>query len=177
VSGCASPCIRTTNITYESTTTDHDGRYHFPQLPAGSAVVLAGLSGTHRQVCGAFAALTATTQLDVEVTPRENPQPSPVPAPLIVTGQIYEVTPAGRVGLEGAAIHLEWGYERYFLTVVADANGFYQACGLPAGRPLRFEVFRSVSEGYDRECNNYLVGWDFGAAPNRDFEFKPGTCQ
>jgi hypothetical protein len=157
-----------------ATTTGPDGRYSFPELPAGSAVLHASATG-HRQICGALTALVANTQQDLEVTSTTNPQRSPVPSPFIVTGRIYETTPAGRVGLGGAAIHLEFGYEGYFLTVVADADGFYQACGISP--PMRFEVFRSVSDGYDSECANYVSGWDFGAAPTRDIEFRPGKCQ
>jgi hypothetical protein len=121
--------------------------------------------------------LSANTQQDLEVTTIANPQRSPVPAPLTVTGEIYEATPAGRVGLGGAVIYLEWAFESNFLTVVADAEGRYQACGIPASRPMKFEVFRSVTEGYDPECANYIWGWDFGTAPTRDIELKPGKCQ
>jgi hypothetical protein len=157
-----------------ATTTASDGRYSFPELPAGTVVVRADAPG-RRQICGALAALVADTRQDVEVTSTTNPQRSPVPSPFIVTGQIYEMTPAGRVGLGGAAIHLEYAYEGYFLTVVADAEGFYQACGISP--PMSFEIFRSVSDGYDSECANYVWGRDFGTAPTRDFELKAGKCQ
>jgi hypothetical protein len=159
---------------YMATTTGPDGRYSFPELPAGSAVVHAGAPG-RRQICGALTALVANTQQDLEVTSTSNPQRPPSPSPFIVTGRIYETTLAGRVGLGGAAIHLEFGYEGYFLTVVADAEGFYQACGISP--PMGFEVFRSVSDGYDSECANYVSGRDFGTAPTRDFELKPRKCQ
>ena len=118
-----------------STTTGADGRYSFPQLPLGSAVVHAHSAG-RRQVCGALPPLTATTQLDLEVTSSANPERSSNPAPLRVTGQIYEMTPAGRVGLGGAVIYVYLANDGYFLTVVADAEGYYLACGIPANRPL-----------------------------------------
>ena len=164
VSGCASPCIRITNLTYENTTSDSDGRYHFPRLPSGSVIVLAN-SSTPRQVCGALAALTATTQLDIEVTSRADPQPSPTMPPLRLTGQVYETTPAGRVGVGGALVYLEWHSDGPFLEVYADADGRYVACGIPANRPMAVSAWQ---EGF----NNPYVWHQFSADATLDLELK-----
>lgn len=137
VSGCAPPCTSMTRYTYENTTSGPDGRYHFANLPGGSVVVLAN-SATHRQVCGAFAELSATTRLDVEITSKANPQPSPTLPPLRVTGQMYETTPSGRVGVAGAVLYIEWANDAPFLYVYADAEGRYTACGIPANRRIAF---------------------------------------
>jgi hypothetical protein len=148
--GCAAPCTSTTRATYVDTATGPDGRYSFAQLPAGSAVVLAG-SPTYQQVCGAGAELSAATQLDVEITSRSNPQPSPTMPPLRVTGQVYEMTPAGRVGVSGASIGMDHHLpDAPFLTVFTDADGRYRACGIPANWPIGFDVGKSMYEVADR---------------------------
>jgi hypothetical protein len=126
--------------TYETTTTGPDGQYHFPKLPPGPAVVLANSPG-RRQVCGAYAELTAMTQLDVEITSIADPQPSPTLPSVKVTGQMYEMTPGGRVGVGGAELYMEWHNDMPFLSVYADANGNYTACGIPANRPIAFWPF------------------------------------
>lgn len=106
-SGCAAPCTSMTTFSRESTTSGSDGRYNFRRLNAGSALVLAFKDG-YQQVCGAAATLGVATQLDVEITSRANSQPSPTMPPLRVTGKVYETTPAGRIGLDGASIGIEW---------------------------------------------------------------------
>jgi len=135
--------------TYYQTTTGPDGRYAFAQLPYGSVAVQA-LAPNHRQVCAAGAELGPATQLDVEITSSANPQPSPAPTPLRITGQIYEMTPAGRVGLAGWSIGIDHhAPDLPFLTVQADANGHYTACGLPANWQVLFdggsEIYAAVS--------------------------------
>src|SRR5262245_23374458 len=141
VSGCDRPCIRTTHFTYENTTSGPDGRYHFPRLPDGSAIVVA-YSSTHLQVCGAFVALTATTQLDVEITSRENPQPSPTMPPLRLTGLVYETTTSGRVGVGGALVAFDWQNDGPFFQVYAGADGRFSACGIPPNRPLAVSAWQ-----------------------------------
>lgn len=166
VSPCPAPCISTTTFTRERTTTGADGRYHFPRLPTGSAIVLAGNSATHRQVCGAAAVLGVATQLDVEVTSRANPQPSPTMPPLRVSGQIYETTSAGRVGLDGAVIGMEWmAPDSPFLDVQTDKGGRYTACGIPASTPIAFWTGKT---GY---LDTY-VWHDFSADSSLDIELK-----
>jgi hypothetical protein len=124
----------------ERTTTGPDGRYNMPQLPAGSAAILAS-SATHRQVCAAGADLGSATQLDVEVTPRTNPQPSPTMPSLRITGQIYEQTRAGRMGIPGVEIGLDHhGPDSPFFDVLSDAHGRYTACGIPANWPIAFST-------------------------------------
>jgi hypothetical protein len=137
-SGCAPPCVSTRNWTRENTRTGPDGRYNFRQLPPGSAAVLAS-SATHDQVCGAGVELGVETQLDVEITSRANPQPSPTMPPLRVAGQVYEMTPAGRVAVSGASIGMDHhGPDSPFFTVFSDAEGRYTACGIPANWPMAF---------------------------------------
>jgi hypothetical protein len=135
-SGCAAPCTSMTTVSRERTTSGPDGRYNFPRLNAGSALVLASKDG-YQQVCGAAVTLGAATQLDVEITSRANPQPSPTMPPLKVTGQVYETTPTGRVGLDGASIGIDWpAPDSPFLTVFAGKDGRYSICGIPANTPI-----------------------------------------
>ena len=149
-SGCAAPCVSATRFTYHNTITGPDGRYSFPQLPAGSAVLLANLT-MHQQVCGAGAELGVATQLDVEITSSANPQPSPMPPPLRVTGQIYEMTEAGRVGVSGASIGIDHHVpDAPFLTVFTGADGFYTACGIPANWPILFDIGKTGYEVVNR---------------------------
>jgi hypothetical protein len=136
-SGCSSPCVSTTKFTYEGTTTGPDGRYLFAQMPPGRAVLLAN-SATHRQVCGAAAVLTAATELDVEITSRADPQPSPTLPAVRISGQMYEMTPAGRAGVGGAVLYLEWYNDAPFLYVYADEEGRYLACGIPRNWQIAF---------------------------------------
>src|SRR5262245_34207702 len=78
---CAPPCFNKSTWVREETTSGPDGRYNFPHLPAGPVIVLT-TSSAHQQVCGAATTLSATTQLDVEITSKSNPQPSPTMPPL-----------------------------------------------------------------------------------------------
>ena len=129
----------------QSTRTGPDGRYSFSELPEGRVVVTAN-TAAHAQVCGATSVLSATTQLDVEITSRTNRQPSLTMPPLRVSGQLFRITPAGRVGVSRGEIALELSLDAsaqttstaFFLEVDADANGNYLACGLPANWPIRF---------------------------------------
>jgi hypothetical protein len=122
-------------------------------------------SATLRQVCGASTVLDATTQLDVEVTSKVNPQPSK--APLTITGQVYEMTATGRVGVAGAEINIDWANDGPFLDLVADSNGYYTACGIPANRPMGFSVLPPRYE------YNGTYGWHvFSTDATRDFELK-----
>jgi hypothetical protein len=128
----------------QSTRTGADGRYSLGELPQGRVVVTAN-TATHAQVCGATSVLGATTQLDVEITARTSRQPSLLMPPLRVSGLLFQMTPAGRVGIRGE-IALELSLDAsaqttsaaFFLEVDADANGNYLACGLPANWPIRF---------------------------------------
>jgi hypothetical protein len=129
----------------QSTRTGPDGRYTFGDLPEGRVVVTAN-TAAHAQVCGATSVLSATTQLDVEITSRNNRRPSLTMPPLRVRGQLFQTTPAGRVGVSRGEIALELSLDgstqttstAFFLEVDADVNGNYLACGLPANWPIRF---------------------------------------
>jgi hypothetical protein len=116
--------------------------------------------------CGAGTVLTPKTELDVEVTSRVNPHRSPTQSPLRISGQIYEMTESGRVGLAGAWLGLEHhGSDAPFLDAAADADGRYAACGIPAGWPM---VVSASKPGY---VNSY-VWHQFGADSTFDIELK-----
>jgi hypothetical protein len=145
-SGCSPPCVSTTKYTYESTTTAPDGRYDFAALPSGSAVILTN-SPAHQQVCGAGTELSGTATLDVEITSKANPQPSPTMPPLRVTGQVYEMARTGRVGVRDAWIALEHhAPDAPFLTFYTGADGRYTMCGIPPNWQISFDVGKT---GYD----------------------------
>jgi hypothetical protein len=138
---CTAPvCMGT-----QSTRTGADGRYSFSELPEGRVVVTAN-TAAYAQVCGTTAVLSATTPLDVEITARNNRQLSLTIPPLRVSGQVFQLTPTGRVGVSRAEIGLSLSLDAsaqttspaFFLEVDADANGNYLACGLPANWPIRF---------------------------------------
>jgi hypothetical protein len=151
----------------QSARTGADGRYSFGELPEGRVVVTAN-TAAHAQVCGATSVLEATTQLDVEVTSRTSRQPSLIMPPLRVSGQLFQMTPAGRVGVSRGEINLSLSLEAsartvataFFLEVDADANGQYVACGLPANWPIRF------ISGFE----DYQAWHQFGADGTLDIE-------
>ena len=130
---------------WQNTRTAPDGRYDFGELPEGRVVVTAN-TASHAQVCGTTAVLDQPTQLDVEITSRTSRQPSLTTPPLRVSGQVFRMTPTGRVGLSHAEMALELSLDAsaptipsaFFLEVDADANGNYLACGLPANWPIQF---------------------------------------
>jgi hypothetical protein len=138
---CAAPVCTAA----QSTRTGPDGGYSLGELPEGRVVVSAN-TPAHAQVCGATSVLRAETHLDVEITSRTNRQPSLTMPPLRVSGQLFRITPAGRVGVGRGEIALELSLDgsaqttstAFFLEVDADANGNYLACGLPANWPIRF---------------------------------------
>jgi hypothetical protein len=142
---CTAPVCTDSFSAAQRTTTGGDGRYSFGSLPEGRVVVSANTEG-HAQVCGATAALSATTQLDVEISSRTNQQPSLTTPPLRVRGQLFQMTPAGRVGVSRGEIALALSLDAsaqttstaIFLEVHADASGNYLACGLPANWPILF---------------------------------------
>ena len=138
---------RSWSATYRSTTTGSDGRYEFPEASGAIAIVRTHLS-THRQICAATTELSGTNQLDVEITSSTVGQALPATlTPLRVTGQIYEMTPAGRVGIGGAEIFTQWANDGPFITFYADANGRYTACGIPANWPIGYEIYRTGYSG------------------------------
>jgi hypothetical protein len=162
---CASPCRSTTRFTYWNTTSGSDGRYALTNLPPGAAVILEG-STLYQQTCGAGTELSADTRLDVEITSHANPQRSPTMTPLRVSGQVYEMTASGRIGIAGASIGLEHhAPDAPFLDVVTDADGRYTICGIPRSWPIAFWVGKS---GYS---DSYT--WrSFGADGTLDIELQ-----
>jgi hypothetical protein len=128
---------------YRRTATGSDGRYVFPDVPAGAAIGIVRIdSSAHRQLCGATAELGAATDLDVEITSNAGRQQRSAGTltPLRVTGQVYEMTPAGHVGIEGAEIYTEWAPDGPFVSFYTRANGLYTTCGIPRDWPIGFEA-------------------------------------
>lgn len=156
------PC--TTTHTWRTTETGPDGRYSFSSLPAGTAA-LRSLLGTHRQVCGAFTPLRVSTQLDLEITSKANPQLPLALAPLRITGQVYEATAAGRIGVAGALVYFDWAWETFFFGVEADGDGRYAVCGIPPNWQMGTAAWQ---DGYD-EAYSYRY---FNADTTLDFELK-----
>jgi hypothetical protein len=139
--GCTAPVC----VDALTTRTGPDGRYTFSDLPAGRVVVTAN-TAAHAQVCGVTSVLPVTAPLDVEITARTNRQPSVTMPALRVSGQLFRMTPAGRMGVSHGEIALALSLDgtaqtplaAFFLEVDADANGDYVACGLPATWLIRF---------------------------------------
>jgi hypothetical protein len=164
---CTAPVCTDSFSAAQSTRTAADGRYNFSDLPEGRVVVSAN-TASHAQVCGATSVLSATTQLDVEITSRTNRQPSLTMPPLRVSGQLFQMTLAGRAGLSRGSLDLSLSLDAsaqttstaFFLEVDADANGNYLACGLPANWPIRF------ISGYE----DYQKWHQFGADGTLDIE-------
>jgi hypothetical protein len=156
------PCSST--FFYRNTVTGPDGRYSFSDLPEGSAVLSSTLR-THQQVCGAFVLLRGPAQLDIEITPRANPQRSPAPTPLSITGQVYEITADGHKGVAGASVGFDWATESTLIGVDADADGRFAFCGIPPGWPL---MMGAGQEGYI----TVYVGRSFITDTTLDIELK-----
>jgi hypothetical protein len=142
---CTAPVCTNSFSAAQSTRTAADGRYSFSDLPEGRVVVSAN-TASHAQVRGTTTVLSATTQLDLEITSRTNRQRSVTMPPLRVGGQLFRITPAGRVGISHGEIALALSLDAsaqststaFFLEVDADVNGNYLACGLPANWPILF---------------------------------------
>jgi hypothetical protein len=100
-----------------------------------------------RLVCGAATEPGPAAQLDVEITSNANPQRSAAPAPLRITGQVFEMTPVGRVGLGGWWIGIDHHIpDLGLLGVQADEDGYYMACGIPAHWPIFFDIGNTLYE-------------------------------
>jgi uncharacterized protein YbdZ (MbtH family) len=141
------------SFSYPSTTTDSEGRYTFSDLPAGHRVVVH--TGGHGapsfvQLCAAAVQLgPGIPDLDLEVTSPVSPQPSLGKRPLVVSGQIYEMAAAGRVGIAGGHVAVEWNWDSWLWgAIFAAADGHDSICGIPAGWTLWFHVGKPES-GYD----------------------------
>jgi hypothetical protein len=162
-------CTAPVCTTAQNVRTGPDGRYSLGELPAGLVVVTANTLA-HAQVCGATAVLQATTLLDVEITSRTNRQPSLIMPPLRVNGQLFRMTPEGRVGVSRGEIMLQLSWDAstqissavFFLEVDADANGNYLACGLPVDRPILF------GSGFE----DYVAWHQFSSDATLDIERK-----
>ena len=157
------------SIAHRSVTAGPDGRYHFSSLPPAGSAFIASETSTHRQVCGAAVRLSPGAQLDVEITPRADPQTSPTVPPVRVTGQIFEMTPAGRRGIGGASIYVDYLFpDLPFLGISADADGHYTACGIPEFARV---ALWAAAAGYD-ESGSWF---QFTTDRTLDIELKRGA--
>jgi hypothetical protein len=102
------------------------------------------------QLCAAAVQVgPGTADLDLEVTSLFGPQPSPAKRPLVISGQVYEMTSAGRVGIAGADLAVEWNYDSWLWgAIFTDDDGRYSICGIPAGWSLNFVAGKRES-GFD----------------------------
>ena len=142
---CPAPICSST-ITYLHTTTGSDGRFNFSNLPYGVAAVRTS-SPAHQQLCGAVVTLDGLINVEVEITSKTHPQPSPTQPALRITGQVYETTPAGRVGIAGALVYTEWLFpDMPFVQVDADNDGRFSLCGIPALSKIAFGAWHLAYE-------------------------------
>jgi hypothetical protein len=115
------------------------------------AIVHTGSHGapSYLQLCAAAVQLgPGIPDLDLEVTSPVNPQPSLAKRPLVISGQVYEMTAAGRVGVAGGHVAVEWNSDSWLWgAIFADADGRYTICGIPAGWTLGFHAGKPES-GY-----------------------------
>jgi hypothetical protein len=165
VTGNCPAAVCNSSITYLTTTTGLDGRFSFPNLPVGVAAVRTS-SATHQQLCGAVVTLDGLTEVVVEVTSKEHPQHSPTMPGLRITGQVYEMTPAGRVGIAGALVYTEWLFpDMPFVQVDAGKDGRFSLCGIPPNSRIAFGAWHAAYE------ENYR--WhQFNADTNLDIELE-----
>ena len=168
------PAPRTAGTySYHELTTDSSGRYTIPGASAGFLAVAhaGGPSFNYAQPCAAAIQLNAGTNvLDIEVVSRANTPASTERRPLVISGQVYETTAAGRSAVSGASVAVNWQPDTYLYggSVATDADGRYSFCGIPAGWPVEFEASKP---GYDSPSS-----WQrFSADAAFDIELKRGS--
>jgi hypothetical protein len=71
--------------------------------------------------------------------------PADLTTPPLLTGLVYETTPAGRLPVAGASVEADDSIGLVIATTMTDANGRYQLCNLPALRT--FDVY-AWKDGY-----------------------------
>lgn len=154
---------------YHQLTTDSSGRYTIPGvIPGFLAVAHAGGHPlNYVQPCAAAIQLRAgTTVLDIEVVSSAD-TPDWERRPLVISGQVYETTRAGRSAVSGASIAVNWQPDTYLYggTVATDADGRYSFCGIPSGWDVELEASKP---GYDSPSS-----WQrFSADAAFDIELK-----
>jgi hypothetical protein len=160
---CDGACGRTSSFRQFDTVSGPDGSYQFTGLPPGSAAVFPR-SPLFRPVCGAGADLRRGTRLDLHITSIASPQGSPFLTPLEISGQVFETTPAGRVGVSGAMIRVDHHVpDAQFIDAVTDGSGFFSICGIPSRWPIGFGARKA---GFQRRYT-----WqEFGGNTRLDIE-------
>ena len=143
---------------YHQLTTDSSGRYTIPGVIAGFLAVAhaGGPSVNYAQPCAAAIQLNAgTTVLDIEVVSRASPPGLAERRSLVISGQVFETTQAGRSPVSGESITVNWQPDTYLYggAVATDADGRYSFCGIPSGWDVEFE--------------GYKLGYDFPASWQR----------
>jgi hypothetical protein len=112
---------------------DAEGRYVFGNVPRGTTVALARVSGILEQQCVASTTVQTDTVLDVELG-EAHPSTRLLRSP-IVSGVIFENTPAGRRPIPNAPVSYDWDCldGAAEASTRSDANGRYEICRLPRG--------------------------------------------
>jgi hypothetical protein len=153
---------------FDGITSGADGRYEFSSLPPDSTrAFVSALTAGYYQTCGAAAILlpSVDTRLDLEITSSSNPRSSPSPTPLLLIGQVFEMTPSGRVGIGHALVGLEYPFsDMPFFQVEADSDGRYVLCGVPASQQVAVWAW---ADGYD---DDYYSWRTFTTSTTHDIE-------
>ena len=123
-------------------TTDAAGRYRIALTDFMDSLtqrptiwVVASLDG-YVQQCPVTAVLGSDTTLNVRLTSTANvslARPAAGPNLRTVTGVVFEMTPAGRQPVHGAAVAWETGFDGFVAWTLTDAAGAYFLCDLPRG--------------------------------------------
>jgi hypothetical protein len=114
--------------------TDGTGQFLAPGLQESHVGVFVSAEGYY-QPCAVSANIPADNAVQVQLLPAEvfdssdPPRPNPAPEPW-VTGQVYELTPAGRQPLAGAKIWLEDPMGILLGITLADREGEYFVCNV-----------------------------------------------
>jgi hypothetical protein len=134
-----------------------EGRYVFSNVPRGTAIALASISGAGQQ-CVASAIVNADTVLDVELGatyPSHRLSRSPT-----LSGFVFERTAAGRQPIPNASVSYDWdcGDGQPEAGTRTDAGGHYELCRLPRGGCLDFFLRdgRSISTLVDVQRDTEL---------------------
>lgn len=110
--------------------TDQDGRFEAPGIPDSTITIFAG------QPCAVIAPVTSDVEVDVEVVNPASYNSTDPPRPqsshgVSLSGNIYEMTDAGRQPVVGASIWAAHTFEIWMAATQSDLLGNYFLCNLP----------------------------------------------